>query len=89
MIIDRHPDLILDADQSPPRFLSSEEWEWLQESSARRDPAAEEDGDVTPMIGVTSPSQGVTSRFRAQVETAVRRLLKLMDVPAEQAANHR
>ncbi|XP_043191220.1 ankyrin repeat and fibronectin type-III domain-containing protein 1-like [Amphibalanus amphitrite] len=67
--------------------VSSEEWEWLQESSSYRPPTSEEDGDVTP--GVTSSSQSVTSRFRTQVETAVRRLLKLMDVPAEQAANHR
>ena len=31
----------------------------------------------------------MTTRFRGQVETAVRRLLKTMDVPAQQAVTHR
>ena len=74
---------------SPFPIPCSEEWEWLQESSARRDITSDEDGDRAPQSDVTSSCPGVTSRFRAQVETAVRRLLKLMDVPAEQAANHR
>ena len=41
-------------------------------------------------VTVTSPDGGgVTTRFRGQVETAVRRLLKTMDVPAQQAVTHR
>ncbi|XP_037093805.1 ankyrin repeat and fibronectin type-III domain-containing protein 1-like [Pollicipes pollicipes] len=62
--------------------VSGEEWAWLQEFGTRRELTEEEQVDggqvVTPR-----------SRFRAQVETAVRRLLKLMDVPVEEAANHR
>ena len=66
--------------------VSSEEWEWLQESGAAHRPDPDPESDVT----VTSPDGvGVTTRFRGQVETAVRRLLKTMDVPAQQAVTHR
>ena len=64
--------------------VSSEEW--LQESGAAHRPDPDPESDVT----LTSPDGGgVTTRFRGQEETAVRRLLKTMDVPAQQAVTRR